>query len=129
MISPSEVSFIQDLLVELRSLTDEPSGYLAEKVEQAIEILDSLKKYDTSEILTLIETTTMNETEMMDYAEQLVAGYDASTQEFNPETVAFLEANVPAAEDQARIKALSDELMANRLSTSVVETCDAPVEG
>ena len=128
MISPSEVSFIQDLLVELRSLTDEPSDYLAEEVDQAIDILDSLKKYDTSEILTLIETTTMNETEMMDYAEQLVAGYDASTQEFNPETVAFLEANVPAAEDQARIKALSDELMANRLSADVVEACDAPVE-
>lgn len=127
MATESEVNFIKDLLVELRSLADEPSEFLAEEVDQAIEILDTLQQYNTSAVLTLMENINMNEQEMMDYAEQLVAGYDASTQAFDPETVAFLEANVPAAEDQARIKALSDELMANKLSTEVVEACEPEV--
>tara|TARA_R110000772_G_scaffold184459_4_gene295482 strand:+ start:6209 stop:6610 length:402 start_codon:yes stop_codon:yes gene_type:complete len=127
MISPSEVSFIQDLLVELRSLTDEPSDYLAEEVDQAIDILDSLKKYDTSEILTLIESTIMNDQEMMDYAEQLVAGYDAATQTFNVETEAFVSANVPDADSQASIKALANDLLASRMGSAVVEACDPEV--
>lgn len=123
MMTESEAGFIKDLLVELRSLADEPSDYLAEEVDQAIEILGSLHLYDTQQVVEIIEgKTNMNDQEMMDFAEKLVEGYNVETQLFSDEAVAFADANVPSTDDLTAIKALAADIIANRTAV-VAEEC------
>ena len=43
MITPSERTFVRDIIQDLMALAD-PSEYLQEEVNQAFEILDSLNK-------------------------------------------------------------------------------------
>ena len=128
MITESEVGFIKDLLVELRSLADEPSDYLADEVDQAIEILGSLHLYDTQQVVDIIEgNTSMNDLELMDFAEKLVEGYNVETKLFSDEAIAFADANVPSTDDLAAIKVLADEIISNRTSEVVCEA-EAPTE-
>ena len=53
MITPSEVNYVIDILTELVALTD-PSEFLQEEVDQATELLESLKQYDTTEVVETI---------------------------------------------------------------------------
>ena len=50
MISTSEVNFISDLLSELLALTD-PSEYLQDEVDQALELLAALKQHSAENVL------------------------------------------------------------------------------
>lgn len=66
MITAGEVQFIQDILEELRALAD-PSEYYCSEVDDAIELLQKLKGYDTQKVVEYFSTQIDNKEENQHY--------------------------------------------------------------
>lgn len=66
MITAGEIQFIQDLLEELRTLAD-PSEYYDGEVEDAVELLQKLKEYDTQKVVDYFATQIDNQKENENY--------------------------------------------------------------
>jgi hypothetical protein len=54
MITQGEIFFIKELIVELSALAD-PSEYIEGEVQEAIDLLDKLSRYNLEQVMQMVE--------------------------------------------------------------------------
>lgn len=129
MITVEEARFIQSLLEELRGLCD-PSEYYEREIDDAIELLESIKgesiNFDLINYTGVTKMENMTDREVYEYAENILK-FVKEDGSVSPEGIEFLVNNVPSSEDQARIVEAVKDIKANEYANQI-EAEDADYE-
>lgn len=112
MNTEGENQYLKELIPELLALIENPSEWLKEEVAIAIEILEEATKYDTSDIIEMIEERNdMNDKKMITIAEEVLAKhFDTVTLTITPEGEKHVTDNTKDVDEQVKVLALLADL-------------------
>lgn len=131
MLSQGELIYLMDIIEELAALAD-PSEYLEDEVQQALDLLENaetlgLQTYldlnkELEEMENQVEVKSMSDEEVLAFAEKILETIDKDGV-ISAEGKALLEdkANLPSEEDQIRIMQIVKERVQNGEQDSTTE--------
>lgn len=108
MATETEVQYVKELLPELLALAEDPSEWLKEEVKVAVKILEGMEKYDTSDIIEMIEERQkMNDKKAYELAEEVLAKhFDTVTLTITPEGETYIAENTTNKDEHLKVLAL-----------------------
>lgn len=138
MLSQQEIIYIQDIIEELMTLAD-PSEFLEEEVQQALDLLQNAETISVETYLDLnqeletmenrTETVSMTDEQVLAFAEKILTHIDKDGV-ISAEGRAILEDknNLPSEADQIKIMQIIKERVNNGQKTSGSDEKDSQVE-